>query len=87
MTFSVEVPDAFVKQLHLDGPQPDRRALELLALEGYRSGDLSRVKVGLLLGFSFYETEEFLKMHGAEIELSMEEFLESAEALEKLIRK
>ena len=87
MTFSVEVPDAFVKQLHLDGPQPDRRALELLALEGYRSGELSRGKVGQLLGLSFYETEEFLKKHGAEIQLSMEEFERGAAALEDYIRR
>ena len=85
MIFSVEVPDSFARQLHLDGPQPDRRALEVFALEGYRSGELSRGKVGELLGFGFYETEEFLKKNGAEIKLTLEEFERSSAALERLI--
>jgi hypothetical protein len=85
MTFSVEIPDSFAKPLHLDGPQPDRRALEVFALEGYRSGELSRGKVGELLGLGFYDTEEFLKRNGAEIKLSSEEFERSSAALENLI--
>ena len=59
----------------------------MLALEGYRSGDLSRGHVGALLGYSFYETEEFLKKNHAYVELSLEEFQESSDALESLLLK
>lgn len=87
MTLSMEVPDQIARSLHLDGPQPHRRALEMLALEGYRTGDLSRGQIGTLLGLSFYETEEFLKKNHAYIELSLEEFQESSDGLETLLSK
>ncbi len=87
MIFSVEIPDSFARQLHLDGRHPDRRTLEVFALEGYRAGELSRGKVGELLGLSFYETEEFLKRNGAEIKMSLAEFQRSSAALEKLIEQ
>lgn len=38
-----------------------RRALEAVAVEGYRSGASSRGQVGRLLGLNFWETEAFLK--------------------------
>ena len=86
MIFSVEVPDTFAKPLHLDGPQPDRRALEALALDGYRSGELSRGQVSELLDLEVNETMEFLKEHGsahgltfAEHERSIERFRQSLE--------
>jgi len=85
MTFSVVVPDSFTKQLHLDGPQPDRRALEVFALEGYRAGELSRGQVSELLGLSFQDTEEFLKARHASIGLTLEEFHDDAASLERLL--
>ena len=36
-------------------------ALEAIALEGYRSGALTRGQAGRLLGFDFWEEEAFLK--------------------------
>jgi hypothetical protein len=57
MLLSVELPDPIAKQLRLDGEQGSQRALEMLALEGYRSVELSRGQVTELLGQSFYENE------------------------------
>ena len=85
MILSVELPDTVAHQMHLDGAQGSRRALERLALEGYRAGELSRGQVGELLGFSFYETEEFLKENGAEIKITLEEFNDRSAALEQLL--
>jgi predicted HTH domain antitoxin len=85
MTVSVDVPDPIATQLHLDGQQGKRRALEMLALEGYRAGELSRGQVSELLGLQFNETEEFLKQHNAFIPLTMEEFQRGSEALERLL--
>jgi hypothetical protein len=85
MIISVEVPDTFAKPLRLDGPQPERRALEALALDGYRSGELSRGQVSELLDLEVNETMAFLKDHGsghgltfAEHERSLERFRKSA---------
>jgi predicted HTH domain antitoxin len=87
MTLSMEVPDQIARSLRLDGPQPDRRALEMLAIEGYRAGDLSCGQIGALLGLSFYETEEFLKKNHAYIQLTLEEFQDGSDALETLLSK
>jgi len=78
----VSVPDELAKHLHLDGAQGRRRALEMVALEGYRSGNLSRGQVGELLEIGFHETEAFLKSHHANIDLTLAEFDRSAAALE-----
>jgi Uncharacterised protein family (UPF0175) len=73
MTIFVEVPDAVARQLHLDGPQGGLRALEMFAIAGYRSGQLSRGQVGQLLDLSLWETETFLKRHDCGLGLTFEE--------------
>lgn len=74
MLISVEVPDPIAHSLRLDGPQSGRRALEMLALEGYRSNELSRGQVGKMLGMGFHETEQFLHEHGAMLQYSVADF-------------
>jgi predicted HTH domain antitoxin len=87
MIVSVDMPDTIATQLHLDGEQGNRRALEMLALEGYRTGELSRGQVSELLGQEFNETERFLKEHNAFIPLTMEEFQRSSKGLEGLLAR
>ncbi|MGB8352394.1 MAG: UPF0175 family protein [Chthoniobacteraceae bacterium] len=62
-------------------PDGNRRALEISALEAYRMLELSRRQIGELLGFSFYETEDFLKSNQATISLTMEEYERASSAL------
>jgi hypothetical protein len=86
MLVSVEIPDSLARQLHLDGPESNRRALEMFALEGYRTLELSRRQVGELLGLSFYDTEDFLKRNQPTIPLTMEEYERGSSALSGLIK-
>jgi predicted HTH domain antitoxin len=83
MTFSVQVPDALAKALHLDGPQLNRRALEALALDGYRTGELSRGQISELLDLEVNETMAFLKEHGCAHGLTFEEHERSIERFRK----
>ena len=85
MLLSVDVPDSLARQLHRDAPALNRRALELLALEGYRDGELSRGQVSEALGIGFQETEEFLKRHNAQLGLTVADYERSGAALEKLL--
>ena len=87
MNVSVEIPDAMARQMHLDGPEAQRRALIMLAVESYRSGELARGQVGELLGLSFSETEALLKEHGCDMELTFEEFQRQSEQLKAYIGK
>lgn len=87
MLVSIEVPDSFARQLHLDGAAGKRRALEIFALEGLRSGDLSQGQVGELLGLGFQETEEFLQLHQAPASLGPDEHMRGLRNLERALAR
>ncbi len=65
MQVTIEIPDAVVAQLKLNGRSLSRELLEAFAVEGYRTEKLSRGQVSELLGLNYWETEEFLREHGA----------------------
>jgi predicted HTH domain antitoxin len=81
------MPDSIAHELHLDGADGERRALQIFALEGYRQAKLSRGQVSELLGLEFNETEAFLKSNNAFIPLSREEFARSSSGLEALLAR
>ena len=85
MILTVEIPDSLARQMHLDGPEGPRRALEMIALEGCRSAALSRGQVSELLGQSFYETEAFLKEHDCGLGVTFEEYERDAERLRRFL--
>jgi predicted HTH domain antitoxin len=87
MILSVEVPDPIARSLSLNGPSSTRRALEMLALEGYREGKLSRGQVSEMLDLEFNETEKFLRDNGAMLGLSNEDYERSNAALQKLLSR
>ena len=84
MRFTVDIPHSFAMALHLDGPQPDRRVLEVLALHGYRSGMLSRGQVSELLDLEFNETMGFLKQHDCARSISFEEVEQEVQQFREL---
>ena len=53
MTLTLTIPDIIARSLRLLDTGRERRVLEALALEGYRSGDLSRGQVGDMLGMDY----------------------------------
>ena len=61
MNVAIELPEDIARQLEAAWQDMPRRALEAIALEGYRSGALTPGQVGRLLGLSFWQTEAFLK--------------------------
>jgi predicted HTH domain antitoxin len=85
MVVSVNLPDAIATQLHLDGEQGARRALEMFALEGYRAGELSRGQVSELLDLEFNETEALLKKNGCGLGLSFEEYEQDSKRLREFL--
>lgn len=85
MLVSVEVPDQIAHSLRLDGPHASRRALEMLALEGYKAGQLSRGQVSRMLDQEFNQTEKFLKDNGAMLGLTLEDYERSSATLSKFL--
>jgi predicted HTH domain antitoxin len=63
MEITIRIPDDLALFLAGAGDDLSRRALEALAVEGYRQGSLTQLQVGRLLSLSRIETEDFLARH------------------------
>jgi len=63
MEVTLHIPDDIAKQLSAAGGDVSRRALEAVALEGYRDQTLTLYQVSEMLGLSRIETEDFLGHH------------------------
>lgn len=85
MTLTLDIPDFVAASMQLSEPGNERRVLEALALEGCRSGALSRRQVGKLLGMNFWETEAFLKEHAVDYGLTAEDLENDYQALSQVV--
>jgi predicted HTH domain antitoxin len=59
----------------------------MFALEGYRSGELSRGQVSELLAMEFNDTERFLKEHDCGLGLSFEEYKQDSKRLREFLTR
>jgi predicted HTH domain antitoxin len=79
VTFSI--PDDLAPQIISEGKDPARAALEALALEGYRSEQISEAEIRQLLGLETrMEVHAFLKEHGAFLHYSLEDAAKDRES-------
>jgi len=60
MEVTLHIPDDIAKRLSAAGGDVSRRALEAIALEGYRDQTLTLYQVSEMLGLSRVQTEDFL---------------------------
>ena len=81
---AVDLPEDIAKQLESAWRDVSRGALEAVALEGYRDGTLPREQVGRLLGFSFWETEAFLKERQAYLAYDEQDLEQDRRDLDRL---
>jgi len=63
MEVTLHIPDDVAERLSAAGGDVSRRALEAIALEGYRDLTLTLFQVSEMLGLSRVETEDFLGRH------------------------
>jgi predicted HTH domain antitoxin len=63
MEVTLHIPDDIAKRLSAAGGDVSRRALEAIALEGYREHTLTLYQISEMLGLSRVETEDFLGQH------------------------
>ena len=61
MHIAIDLPEEIAWQLTAAWGNMPRKTLEAVAVEGYRTGVLTRGQIGSLLGLSFWDTEVFLK--------------------------
>lgn len=86
MLLTIEQPDEIARGLLAkSGTDLPRTVLEMIALEGYRSGELTHAEVGRLVGLeSRFEVEAFLKRHGAFLDYTAEDLEEDRAAHRQL---
>ena len=86
MQITIEIPEDLGNLLEVKWGNLSERTLESLAVEGYRSGILTRGQVRQLLNLpSFYEVEQFLKERGADLLYSEEDLEQDIQTAHKLI--
>ncbi len=83
MAVTISLPESIERLLREEWGNLDRKALEALAIECYRSEVLSAGQVAELLGLSIIETEAFLKEHGVDLLLTVEDFEHDQEVLSR----
>ena len=86
MSVQVEIPDSVFS---LPSGEVSRQVLETVALEGFRSGQLSTYQVRKMLGFeSRFEVHRFLGEHGVPwVDYPVEDLERERQVLEDLFGK
>jgi hypothetical protein len=81
---TLHIPDELADLLDTTG-DIERRALEAFALAEYQAGRLTRPDLRRLLGFGTrYELDGFLKAHGVNEGMTLEELERDRETLDRL---
>lgn len=90
MRVTIEIPDDIARELAAEngaGALSDlpRALLQMVALEGYRSGELTHAQVGRLLGVDYrFDVDAFLKEHGAYLDYTEDDLERDRETARKL---
>jgi hypothetical protein len=71
MEVTLNIPDELAAQIISEGKDPSRTALEALALEGYRTEQMSEAEIRQLGFETRMEVHAFLKEHGAFLHYSL----------------
>ena len=87
MNVAVELPDDIAQQLETAWQDVPRRVLEAVAVEGYRSGALTRGQVQRLLNLSWWGTEAFLKERQAYLHYDEADLEQDRAALDRVLPK
>lgn len=89
MEVVLTIDDQVASDLRNGGEKPlARRALELLAVDGYKKGSLSEYQVRVMLGFeNRFDVDAFLKEHGAYYDYTIEEHDQNTAALAALLQQ
>ena len=88
MEVTITVPDEIIEQIEPNGGDAGRKLLEMAALEGYKSGELTAYQVQLMLGFdNRIEVDGFLKAHSVSQEYTLEDLESGRASLDALLSK
>jgi predicted HTH domain antitoxin len=85
MSVMITLPESIEHHLKMEwGADLSRRALEALAIEGYRTEALSIGQVAEMLGMSVNDADGFLKERGVDSLITIEDFKQGRGSLANL---
>jgi hypothetical protein len=88
MQIGIELPEDIAEDLQAEWKDLPRRALEAIALEGYRSGALTESQVRRVLGFETrLEVNSFLRNHGVYYNYTPTEIEQEIRTNERLLER
>ena len=85
MVLVLEIPESWKTLLGLDTGEAAARARDMLVMESYREGRLSRGQAAEMLALGFHEAEVHFKRCGAEQQPSWDELADSSQKLRSLL--
>jgi predicted HTH domain antitoxin len=88
MQVIIDIPDTLAAQLSAAGRDPSRATLEALAVDGYRTRQLSEGEVRTMLGYKTrIQVHELLKEHGVYLNFSVEDLQQDIETSNRLFER
>jgi Uncharacterised protein family (UPF0175) len=85
MTVTVQIPDDLAQHMGVEGGDLSRHGLEVLALEEYKSGHLSKPELRRVLGFATLPAlDGFLRAHGVFEEYTLDDLEQERQDLRRL---
>jgi predicted HTH domain antitoxin len=88
MQVTIDIPDTLAAQLSAAGKNLSQAALEALAVDGYRTRQLSEGEVRTMLGYETrMQVHELLKEHGIYLNFSVEDFQQDIETSDRLFER
>ena len=84
VTVKLEIPDDLATILSSGGRDLSRAALEALAVEAYRTKQLTDLEFRRILGLSRLDADAILKARGVWLDYSLEDFNREGEADDRL---
>ena len=88
MDITVHIPEELARSLGQEGGDWSRRTLEALAIDGYRSGELTEEQVRRILGYGTrMQVHEFLKEHDVYLNDGLEDLEQDLQTLRQVHEK
>jgi len=88
MEITIRIPEDLARSLGQERSDLSRRALEALAIDGYRSGELTEEQVRRILGFGTrMQVHEFLKAHHVYLNYGPEDLEQDMQTLRQVHEK
>jgi predicted HTH domain antitoxin len=88
MEITIHIPEDLARSLGQESGDLSRRTLEALAIDGYRSGELTEEQVRRILGYGTrMQVHEFLKEHDVYLNYGLQDLEQDLQTLRQVHEK